>query len=38
MIDADYCGAVSGKNERQGKQKYSKKTYPSVTLSNTDPT
>jgi hypothetical protein len=29
MIDGDDCGAISGKNEWQGKPKYSEKTYAS---------
>jgi hypothetical protein len=38
ITDDDDCGAVSGMNEWQGKQKYSEKTCLSVALSTTDPT
>jgi hypothetical protein len=33
----DDCRAVSGKNDRQGKPKYSEKTYPNAALTTTDP-
>jgi hypothetical protein len=34
----DYCGTTGGMNEWQGKQKYLKKTPPSVAVVITDPT
>jgi hypothetical protein len=37
MIDDDY-GAVGGMRIGRGKQKYSEKTFPSPTLSTTNPT
>jgi hypothetical protein len=41
MIDDDHDddgGAISGKNDWQGKPKYSEKSCPSVVLAITDPT
>jgi hypothetical protein len=38
MIDANGCGAISGMNVWQGKQKYSEATCPSAALSTTGPT
>jgi hypothetical protein len=37
-MDGDYCGAVSGMNEWQGKPKFLERTSPSAALSTTDPT
>jgi hypothetical protein len=36
MIDGDDFGAIIGKNEWQGKPKYSEKTCPRAALSTTD--
>jgi hypothetical protein len=36
-MDDNNCGAISGRNEWQGKPKYSEETCPSVALSTTDP-
>jgi hypothetical protein len=36
MIDGDDCGAISGMNKWQGKQKYWDKTCPSAALSTRD--
>jgi hypothetical protein len=39
MIGGGYCGEIGGmKSGRQGKQKYSEKTFPSATLSTTNST
>jgi hypothetical protein len=38
MLEGDDCGAISGMNEWQGKQKYSEKTCLSAALCTTDPT
>jgi hypothetical protein len=38
MINGDIFGAINGKIEWQGKQKYSQKTCPLPAMLNTDPT
>jgi hypothetical protein len=37
MTHGDDCGAISGRNEWQGKLKYFEKIFPNATLSTTDP-